>query len=154
MEKDDLLKHMSPDVLALNPELSGQKVEDDDVAKRNKFNAVKTNVDGITFDSKKESSRYIILKGMEERKLISKLVLQPKFMLQEKFVTPQGQKVRAITYKADFSYFVTDEYGVTTEVVEDIKGGKATQTQEFRLKWKMLLYAYRDKPSYEFKIID
>jgi hypothetical protein len=51
-------------------------------------------------------------------------------------------------------YSVTDEYGITKDIIEDVKGGKATQTREFRLKWKMLLYAYRDKPSYEFKIVE
>ena len=155
---EELLKNVSDDVLRLNPDLAvGRMTQltEDSVAKRkNKFNAVKTMVDGILFDSKKESRRYIVLKQMEIDGEISRLSLQPKFIVQEKFVTPVGEKVRAITYTADFLYSVTDEYGISKDVIEDVKGGKATQTQEFKLKWKMLKYVYRDKPSYEFRIVD
>jgi len=151
MNKDDLLKYVSKDVLELNPELLGKKMEDR--VTKNKFGAIKTEVDGITFDSKKEARRYQKLKMMEDRGEISKLVLQPKFELIPKFVTPWGEKVRTTTYTADFMYSVTDEYGITIDVVEDVKGGKATQTQVFKLKWKMLKYVYRDKPSYQFLIV-
>ena len=163
-ELDEWLKHMSPDTLELNKELvvgritdtGGSPEEFKDMAKtkrKNKFNAVKTEVDGTMFDSKKEARRYVILRDMQERERISRLALQPKFILQEKFVTPMGDKIRAITYTADFLYSVTDEYGVSKDIIEDVKGGTATQTQEFKLKWKMLLYVYRDKPSYEFRIV-
>ena len=36
-------------------------------AKRNKFNAQKVELDGMTFDSKKEPKRYIELKAMQQR---------------------------------------------------------------------------------------
>ena len=160
-ELDEWLKHMSPDTLELNQQLvvgritdmGGDPKEFKDMAKKNKFNAVKTEVDGIMFDSKKEARRYIVLKQMQWNKEISRLVLQPKFILQEKFVSAVDGIVRAITYRADFMYSVTDEYGITKDVIEDVKGGTATQTDVFKLKWKMLRYVYRDKPSYEFRIV-
>ena len=148
MEKDELLKHISSDVLELNPGLVGG----DKVAK-NKFNAVKTDVDGHRFDSKKEARRYVGLKAMQDRGKISNLVLQPRFELIPKFVTPQGEKIQAMTYSADFMYSVTDEYGISIDIVEDVKS-VATQTQVFIIKWKLLKFLYRDKPSYEFRIID
>ena len=155
---EELLKNVSDDVLRLNPDLAvGRMTQltEDSVAKRkNKFNAVNTLFDGFLFVSTKDSRRYIVLKQMEIDGEISRLSLQPKFIVQEKFVTPVGEKVRAITYTADFLYSVTDEYGISKDVIEDVKGGKATQTQEFKLKWKMLKYVYRDKPSYEFRIVD
>jgi hypothetical protein len=156
-ELDEWLKNMSQDTLELNQDLVVGRITqltEDDMAKRNKFGAVKTTVDGHEFDSRKESRRYIVLKEMQERGEISRLTLQPKFILQEKFVTPVGEKIRAITYTADFLYTVTDEFGISRDIIEDVKGGKATQTDVFKLKWKMLKYVYRDKPSYEFKIVD
>ena len=157
-ELEEWLKNMSPDTLELNQDLTVGRITqltEDSVPKKrkNKFNAVKTLLDGIWFDSKKESLRYPVLKEMLERGEISRLTLQPKFIVQEKFVTPWGEKVRAITYTADFMYSVTDEYGMTKDIIEDVKGGTATQTPEFKLKWKMLKYVYRDKPSYEFRIV-
>lgn len=34
-------------------------------SKKNKFNAVKVEIDGLNFDSKKEAKRYIQLKAMQ-----------------------------------------------------------------------------------------
>ena len=105
-----ILEHASPDVLELNQqlvvgritELGGDPEAFMDMAKRNKFGAIKTTVDGIIFDSKKEAKRYEKLKAMKDRGEIRKLILQPKFLLQEAFVTPDGEKIRPITYTPDF----------------------------------------------------
>ena len=64
---------------------------------------------------------------------ISKLELQPKYILQEKFVQ-RGKKHRAITYKADFRYCENGHI-----IVEDVKGFK---TKVYELKKKMLLFNY------------
>lgn len=97
-------------------------------ARGNKFHAVRTTLDGITFDSKAEATRYAELRMLERAKVITDLKLQPKFPL-----VVQG--VLVATYIADFSYF---EAGSTELVVEDVKS-PATKTAVYALKAKLLL---------------
>ena len=98
----------------------------------NKFNAHKTEVDGIMFDSKKEAKRYSELKLLEKAGQIHNLELQPKFecIVKEK---------KICTYRADFSYFDKFQRGVLgqegTMVVEDVKG---FITPVYRLKKKLV----------------
>ena len=103
--------------------------------KKSKYNAVKTEVDGIKFDSVKESKRYANLKLLERAGVIENLKLQPRFLLQEGF-TYNGHKERKIEYVADFQY---ERNGQT--IVEDVKGMK---TEVYKLKRKLFLYKYRD----------
>jgi len=110
--------------------------------KKNKYRNIKTVVDGIKFDSKKEAKRYQYLKLLERAGEIFNLELQPKFILQEGFVHA-GKKERAITYTADFRY--TTKAG--TLIIEDVKGVK---TDAYKMKKKMLLYLYRNTPNWEF----
>lgn len=102
---------------------------------KSKYNAVKTEVDGIKFDSAKESKRYANLKLLERAGVIENLKLQPRFLLQEGF-TYNGHKERKIEYVADFQY---ERNGQT--IVEDVKGMK---TEVYKLKRKLFLYKYRD----------
>lgn len=92
------------------------------VKARNKYGAVKTQVDGITFDSKGEAMRYLELKAMEEAGLIHELRLQVRFPLV--IHGDYGSVERE--YRADFVYV---EDGI--RVVEDFKGHK---TREYLLK--------------------
>ena len=64
----------------------------------NKYRAVRTVVDGITFDSKSEASDYIKLKLMQKSNKIKDLELQPKYDLDV-----NGTKIG--TYRADFRFF-------------------------------------------------
>ena len=73
----------------------------------NKYRNIKTIVDGIKFDSKAEAERYIQLKVLQNQGFITNLELQPQFELQPKYINNKGKTVRAITYKADFSYIET-----------------------------------------------
>ena len=50
-----------------------------------KYRAVKTTIDGVVFDSKKEAARYVELKLCEKYGYISNLELQPKYILINKF---------------------------------------------------------------------
>lgn len=104
-----------------------------------KYLSKKTVVDGITFDSKKESLRYLDLKRKQELGQISDLELQPSFTLQEKFKR-DGKTYRPIVYVADFRYVENGKV-----IVEDVKGFK---TKDYILKKKMLLYKYED---FEFR---
>lgn len=111
---------------------------------KNKYHAQKTEVDGIKFDSKKEYSRWMHLKGVEQMGLISDLQRQVSFELQPKFTNNKGEPIKAINYIADFTYTQDGK-----KIVEDVKGGKATQTDVFKLKKKLFEYKY---PEYEFVI--
>lgn len=77
--------------------------------RRSKYNAVKTIIDGIKFDSKAEARRYSELKLLERSGLISKLKLQPRYNLMPSYTNGKGQKIRAIDYIADFEYLDMDE---------------------------------------------
>ena len=107
------------------------QILDEQKPKARKYHNEKTEVSGITFDSKKEAVRFYELSNMERAGMITKLKLQPQFTLQEGFKTPEGETVRPIRYVADFSYF--DEQG--RFVVEDVKG---VRTKEYLMKKKMM----------------
>ena len=106
-----------------------------------KYNAQKTVVDGITFDSKREAERYGELNMLERAKKIEELMLQPRFELQPAFRTKDGKAVRCVEYIADFTY---TEDGKT--IIEDCKG---VQTDVFKLKLKLLLFRY---PGINFRL--
>jgi hypothetical protein len=104
--------------------------------RRQKYNATKTEIDGITFDSKGEARRYAELRLMERGGLISGLERQPEFVLQEAFTDCTGQKHRAIKYRADFKYIENGRI-----IIEDFKG---MLTQEFKLKAKLFRFMFPD----------
>jgi len=99
----------------------------------NKYNAIKTVVDGITFDSKKEARRYSELKLLERAKEIICLELQPRLD-----IVVNGTKV--CFYKGDFRYYdVVDK----SFVIEDVKGCKKGGAYAmFRLKKKLVKACY------------
>jgi len=104
-------------------------------AKRNKYGNVRCEFDGMKFDSKAELSEYGSLRIREMMGEISDLKHHPVLEL------PAG-----IKYEADFSFIENGRV-----VIVDIKGGKATQTAAFKLKWKQAQHGY---PHYEFRLIE
>lgn len=100
--------------------------------RRGKYNAIKTTVKGITFDSKKEAERYTLLCNMLGMGLISDLKLQPEWEL-----IPRQGGFRPTKYVADFSYIKDGKL-----VVEDVKGVK---TPEYRIKQKLMMWVHRIK---------
>lgn len=100
-----------------------------------KYGNKKTEVQGILFDSKRESERYKDLRMMEQVGVISGLRLQPEYVLQEGFEvknTKGGKnKIRAIKYRGDFEYWKNG-----LQYCEDTKGFK---TEVYKLKKKMFL---------------
>jgi len=103
----------------------------------NKYRAIKTIIDGIKFDSKAESRRYIQLKALEQTGFIKNLRNQVKFELTPKLKRNDGSIERPSHYIADFVY-VSGTTGL--DVVEDVKGGKSTQL--FIQKRKIMLNKY------------
>ncbi len=104
---------------------------------RNKYGAQKTEVDGIRFDSKKEARRYEQLMLLMQSGRIRELKLQRDYTLQEAYTTTDGRRVRAIRFRADFSYEEQDEHGDWVEIVEDVKS-KATKTRVYAIKKKLM----------------
>jgi len=92
---------------------------------RSKYWAEKNTVDGIKFDSRVESDYYLYLKSLGKE-----FTLQPKYLLQEKFINNQGENIRPIYYIADFAY---------DDIVVDIKG---MPTQAAKLKRKLFMKKY------------
>ena len=95
----------------------------------------------IKFDSKKEAVRYDFLMGEMEAGRIRNLRLQYQILLQPAYTDPvTGERIRAISYLADFRYERQDgEHWA--EVIEDTKGGKngkGTRTADFNIKRKLL----------------
>lgn len=99
----------------------------------NKYHAKKTVVDGMTFDSRREADRYLVLKGMEEDGDIEDLRRQVRYELVPAFDVG-GKHYRPSFYTADFVYRENGH-----EVVEDVKGMK---TDVYRLKAKLIAYRY------------
>lgn len=102
---------------------------------RNKYGNKKTVVDNITFDSQAEATYYIQLKWLLQAKQIKSFKCQPRFLLQEAYIKPDGTKVRKIEYVADFEIHNLDG---SVEVI-DIKGA---ETKEFLLKKKIYEYKF------------
>lgn len=143
-------KHFSADIIALNPELFGAQetkrepvvmTVDAPAPKRgNKYGARKTVIGDLTFDSKKEANRYLVLKSEEDNGTIIGLLLQHEIVLQEGFEY-RGKTVQSITYTADFVY---ERDG--TIYIEDVKSKVTAHNQAFRIRWRLLQYRYKDYP--------
>lgn len=97
----------------------------------------------MTFASKKEADRYMVLKNLEAKGKITDLKTQVKFVLipaqrEPDTVGVRGGKVkgklieRELSYVADFVYYRDGEM-----IVEDTKG---MRTPEYIIKRKVLLY--------------
>ena len=93
----------------------------------NKYNAIKTEIDGILFDSRKEANRYQELKLLLMAGLISQLETQKRFHLRV-----NDQKI--CDYICDFLYFDKEK---EEWIIEDIKS-VATKTPVYRLKKKLM----------------
>ena len=103
-------------------------------SKKRKYNNNPCELNGLKFDSQKERDYFLLLLDRQKRGEISELRLQVRINLQPSFTTPDGTKVRAIDYIADFTYLDRDG----KKHIIDVKGGKATQTAVYKLKKKLL----------------
>ena len=97
-----------------------------------KYKSIKETRGKLTFDSKKEARRYDMLMLLRRAGQITDLRIQPEFTLVEAFTTPDGKHIRAMRYRADFSY---KENGIL--IVEDVKS-KATRTRTYLDKRKLM----------------
>lgn len=130
--------------------------------KMGKIKHIKTEVDGIVFDSKMESEYYKYLKELKEQGIVTDFKLQPEFLLQDKFIVVDGQVIegshpdflklkrkhkvpttQAIKYKSDFEVHYADGH---IEIVDT----KGIETADFKIKKKMFAYKY---PTLDFRVI-
>lgn len=102
-----------------------------------KYGAKRTTIDNITFDSRAEASYYQRLKMLKAGGIIQDFEVQPVFMLQEGF-KKNGKTHQPITYSADFKVVHPNGF---TEII-DVKGGKATMTEVYRIKKKLFEKRY------------
>lgn len=110
-----------------------------------KYNAKKTQVNGITFDSKLESERFQQLLLLEKAGEICDLTLQMEFQIFQGYRDPEtGEKEKSAFYVADFVYL---DCKARKWIAEDTKG---VETKDFRLKWKLVKQRY---PDYTFRIL-
>ena len=96
-----------------------------------KYHNKKTMYNGIVYDSKREAARWRELVLMERAGEIDDLQRQVKFVLQEGFNLPNGERVRPITYIADFLYV---DRRTNKLIAEDAKG---IATQVYKIKKKL-----------------
>ena len=101
----------------------------------NKYGNKKITVDGMTFDSKREYSRYCELKLLEKAGELKNLQTQVKYIL----IPAQKHNGKVVegecSYIADFVY----QNKAGELIVEDTKGFK---TKEYRIKRKLMLHIY------------
>lgn len=94
----------------------------------------------IRFPSQREARRFDQLMLQLRAGVIRDLKLQQSYTLQAAYITPEGEHVRGITYRADFSYeratapdAIGDVYWLP--VVEDAKGKR---TDVYIMKKKLM----------------
>lgn len=114
-------------------------------AKENKLHNVPTSrcLQGgkpIRFPSQREARRFDQLILQLRAGMIRNLKLQQSYTLQAAYITPEGEHVRGITYRADFSYErapAPDAIGEVywLPVVEDAKGKR---TDVYIMKKKLM----------------
>ena len=101
-----------------------------------KYRNVRTEYNGVVYDSRLEARKAQELDLMERAGIIKNLEKQKKFVLQEKYVNNKGEKIREIAYVADFTY---EKDGVKYAV--DTKGFK---TEVYKIKKKLFEHRYKD----------
>ena len=100
---------------------------------KSKYGNKKTKIGQLTFDSKKEARRYLVLQDLEKRGLIHDLRTQVRFKFPiNGELLRYVDSNRAITYVADFTYFS----GQDELTVEDVKGFK---TRDYLIKKALMM---------------
>lgn len=117
-------------------EIVGQLDELRKALKKSKYNAHKTKVDGICFDSKLEADYYVQLKLRQRAGDIKGFCRQPEFILME-----GNDDIKPIIYKPDFIVFTEDGF----EIIDT----KGFETETFKIKHKLFKSRY---PELKLKI--
>lgn len=106
----------------------------------NKYNANKTIINGVQFDSKKEAQLYVKLVSLQNKGIISGLERQKRFE-----VIPKTKTERAAYYVADYFF---QEVATGQWVVADCKSPITKRLPAYVLKRKLMKWHY---PEYDFR---
>jgi hypothetical protein len=105
-------------------------------ARNGKYNAIKTEFDGIKFASKKEAEYYKNLLLLKQAGEVVDIKLQPEFELQEGYIK-DSVKIHPIKYIADFLVVYKDGH---IEII-DTKGYRKDKV--YLLKKKLFHYKFK-----------
>lgn len=138
---------MGIDISRLGKDAQAQvmaKMAVQEVKKRSKYGNRKVVRDGIKFDSEREAARFGELKVLRAMGKIRDLRLQVNFTLVEGYTTIEGERIKPMVSRADFTYERTTEPDCNGTVhwlreVEDAKGAK---TKDYLLKKKLMQDKY------------
>lgn len=106
----------------------------------NKYNAQKTVINGVQFDSRRESLIYQNLLNLQNKGIITHLERQKRFE-----IIPKTKTERAAYYVADYFF---QEVATGQWVVADCKSPITKKLPAYVLKRKLMRYRY---PEYEFR---
>lgn len=101
-----------------------------------KYGNIKTEVDGVKFDSRAEARRWADLLLLQRAGEIRDLQRQVEFELVPKQARPSGGIERPVAYVADFTY-IDSKTG--RQVVEDVKGASP---DVWIIKRKLMLHVH------------
>lgn len=115
------------------------------VPKRSKYHAQRTEVDGLTFDSKREAARYQVLKARMAAGDVRRLKCQPRYALCPLIIehgdvrninagSNSPRRYPVVEYIADFEYEERDSAVAWNLVVEDVKGVR-TDLYKLKKRW-------------------
>lgn len=102
--------------------------------KRLKYGNEKTYINGIKFDSKKESERFFELAMLEKAGKIKNLERQKRFE-----IVPKSPGERAVFYVADFTYEIEGQ-----KICEDVKSAITRKNSTYIIKRKLFKNIYKD----------
>jgi hypothetical protein len=114
----------------------------------NKYHAVKVHRYGHTFDSKAEYRRYCELLLLQRAGEITDLQIHPTFTLLDGCIW-NGRRFSAIKFTPDFQYRENGKI-----IIEDVKGGKATQTRDFKLRLRLWILNHQDDDQWDFRVVE
>ncbi len=112
--------------------------------KRSKYNNRKVVMDGIKFDSEREAARFGELKVLRAMGKIRNLRLQANFTLVEGYTTIEGERIKPMVYRADFTYERATEPDCNGVVhwLREVEDAKGVKTKDYLLKKKLMQDKY------------
>lgn len=112
--------------------------------KRSKYGNRKVVRDGIKFDSEREAARFAELKVLRSMGKIRDLRLQANFTLVEGYTTIEGERIKPMVYRADFTYERATEPDYTGVVhwLREVEDAKGMKTKDYLLKKKLMQDKY------------
>lgn len=137
----------SADLVRLGPQAQKQvldKLAGAQKPKKSKYGNRKVVCDGIKFDSEREAARFAELKVLQAMGKIRNLRLQANFTLVEGYTTIEGERIKPMVYKADFTYeraTVPDQNG-TVYWLREVEDAKGMKTKDYLLKKKLMQEKY------------